>query len=162
MIILKILFKINCILKLVFFKLVYGKKLSFGKKFTFRKGFSLIIDGKDAKVKIGNNVFFNNFCTIAAMENISIDDNTIFGENVKIYDHNHLFSNPEIAIKNQGYNSSKITIGKNCWIASNVIILKGVTIGDHVVIGAGNIVYKDIPGNSVILSKQEQMLKSSV
>lgn len=162
MTILKILFKINCIFKIIFFKIIYRRKFEFGEKFTFRKGFSLIIDGKSAKVRIGDNVFFNNFCTIAAMKNITIGNNTIFGENVKIYDHNHLFSNPKISIKNQGYNSDEITIGENCWIASNVVILKGVTIGDHSVIGAGNVVFKDVPENTVLLSKQEQILKNLV
>ncbi|WP_378105605.1 acyltransferase [Chryseobacterium sp. sg2396] len=162
MIILKVLFKINCFFKLLFLKLVYGRKLSYGKKFTFRKHFSLIIDGQNAQVNIGNNVFFNNFCTIAAMDNITIGDNTIFGENVKIYDHNHQFKNASIPIKNQGYSSERIIIGENCWIASNVVILKGVTIGNHSVVGAGNIVYKDVPENSVLLSVQEHILKSSV
>ena len=162
MIILKIFFKINCLFKLLVFKLIYGKKLACGKKFSFRKNFSLIIDGKNAKVKIGNNVFFNNFCTIAAMDNITIGDNTIFGENVKIYDHNHQFKSTAIPIKNQGYTSERIVIGENCWIASNVVILKGVIIGNHSVIGAGNIVYKDVPENSILLSQQVQILKSSI
>ena len=162
MIALKILFKINCFFKLIFFKIIYRNKLSYGQKFTFRKGFSLIIDGKDAKVKIGDNVFFNNFCTIAAMESVTIGNNTIFGENVKIYDHNHQYKNPDIAIKNQGYNSEKITIGENSWIASNVVILKGVTIGNHSIIGAGVVVYKDVPDHSILLSKQEQFTRSSI
>lgn len=161
MIVLKIFLKINCLIKIIFFKLLYGRNIIFGKKFTFRKGFSLIIDGKNAKVRIGDNVFFNNFCTIAAMKNVTIGKNTIFGENVKIYDHNHLYKDIETPIKNQGYSSAKITIGENCWIGSNVIILKGVTIGNNVVIGAGNVVYKDVPENSILILKQENLLKSS-
>ncbi|MFC0344683.1 acyltransferase [Epilithonimonas hispanica] len=157
---LKVLFRLNCFFKLILFKLIYGDKISFGRNVTFRKQFSLVIDGKNAKVNIGDNVFFNNFCTIAAMENITIGKNTIFGENVKIYDHNHLYKDINIPIKNQGYSTSKIIIGENCWIASNVMILKGVTIGNHVVIGAGNTVYKDVPDNSVLLSKHDQILKS--
>jgi len=160
MLVLKILFKINCFFKLIFYKLIYGGKLIFGERFTFRKNFSLIIDGKKAKIKIGDNVFFNNFCTLASMENITIGSNTIFGENVKIYDHNHNYKDPKIPIKKQGYNSAPITIGENCWIASNVIILKGVTIGDHCVIGAGNIIYKDVSNHTVLLSKQEQILRN--
>jgi acetyltransferase-like isoleucine patch superfamily enzyme len=162
MTILKIFFKINCLFKLIFFKFIYGNKIIFGKNFTFRKGFSLIIDGKNAKVKIGNGVFFNNFCTIAAMKSIKIGDNTIFGENVKIYDHNHQFRNPFIAIKNQGYASQEIIIGENCWIASHVVILKGVTIGNHSIIGAGNVVYKDVPENSILLAVQQQIFKDSI
>ena len=35
------------------------------------------------------------------------------------------------------------------WIGGNVIILPGVTIGDNCTIGAGSVVTKDIPANSV-------------
>ena len=38
---------------------------------------------------------------------------------------------------------------KNCWIGANVVILKGVTIGDNVIIGAGAVIHKDIPSNSI-------------
>ena len=46
--------------------------------------------------------------------------------------------------------SSQITIGNNVWIASNVKILKGVNIGNNCVIGAGSVVNKDIPDNSMV------------
>ncbi|WP_245539688.1 hypothetical protein [Riemerella columbina] len=38
---------------------------------------------------------------------------------------------------------------------TNCIILKGVTIGDNSIIGAGCIIYKDVPANSIIINKQE-------
>lgn len=42
-----------------------------------------------------------------------------------------------------------IIIGKNCFIGCRSVILPGVTIGDNVIIGAGSIVNKDIPSNTV-------------
>lgn len=56
------------------------------------------------KISIGNNVFFNNYCSIVSHESISIGDNCIFGENVKIYDHNYRFNINGIK-KNQGFSS---------------------------------------------------------
>ena len=44
-----------------------------------------------------------------------------------------------------------ITIGDNCWLASNVTVCPGVTIGNNCVIGAGSVVTKDIPDNSLVL-----------
>ncbi len=51
--------------------------------------------------------------------------------------------NPETVIY------GKIIIGKNCFIGCRTIILPNVNIGDNVIIGAGSIVNKDIPSNTV-------------
>lgn len=45
--------------------------------------------------------------------------------------------------------SGKVTIGNNVRFGVNVMVLKGVTIGDNCFIGAGSIVTKDIPANSI-------------
>ena len=45
--------------------------------------------------------------------------------------------------------SGKVCIGNNVYIATNVTLLKGVTIGDNCIIGAGSVVNKSIPANSV-------------
>ncbi|MDU3891679.1 MAG: acyltransferase [Lactococcus lactis] len=110
---------------------------------------------KSGKVIIGNHVFFNNFCSINAMLSVTIDDDCIFGENVKIYDHNHCYQDRSQSIKRQGFSTAAIQIGRNCWIGSQVTILKGVTIGDNSIIGAGVVVYQDVPENSIILSNGE-------
>ena len=45
--------------------------------------------------------------------------------------------------------SGFIRVGNNVRFGQNVMVLKGVTIGDNCFIGAGSIVTKDIPANSV-------------
>ena len=42
-----------------------------------------------------------------------------------------------------------IKIGRNCFIGCRSTILAGVTIGDNVIIGAGSVVNRDIPSNTV-------------
>lgn len=147
MYVLKIFWHLNALIKIFFYKIIFGSKLKMGKNITFRKGFSLLVDGR--KVSIGNNVFFNNYCSIVSHEAIIIGDNCIFGENVKIYDHNHRFNTNDIK-KNQGFSSQEIQIGKNCWLANNVILLKGAEIGDNSVIGAGCIIKEKIPANVIV------------
>lgn len=46
---------------------------------------------KKGEVRIGDDVFFNNYCSLNAIDSISIGDGTVFGENVKVYDHNHCY-----------------------------------------------------------------------
>jgi len=43
-----------------------------------------------------------------------------------------------------------ITIEDNCFIGQNAIILPGVTIGENSVVGAGAVVTKNVPPNSIV------------
>lgn len=149
----RIIFHINAIVKKFFLKLIYRNKIHFGKKVTFRKRFNVII-GKNARIQIGENCFFNNDCSLNAKQEIIIGKDTIIGENVKIYDHNHIFKNKNKKIIEQGFKTDKIIIGNNCWIGSNVVILKGVTIGNNVVIGAGCIIKNNINNNQIVKRKE--------
>ena len=128
-----------------------------GNNVDIRNSFNLVL-AKNANLVIKDNVFFNNLCSLNCLEKILIGENSLFGENVKIYDHNHLYDIDKVYHKE--FSTSPITIGKNCWLGSNVIVLKGVNIGDNVIIGAGCVIHKDVPSNSIILNKEEQIIKS--
>lgn len=163
MILLKIIYHLNTYITILFFRLIYaigGGELMVGKGISLRKGFSVMI-AKGGEIRIGDNVFFNNYCSLNANEKISIGKGTIFGENVKVYDHNHCYRDLSKPIKEQGFTSASVSIGSHCWIASNVVVLKGVTIGDNCVIGAGSVVYKDVAPNTIIINKQNMIVKST-
>ncbi|MGN0453958.1 MAG: acyltransferase [Ruminococcus sp.] len=149
---------IKATIKKAAYKLIYGKHLRMGKGVTFRRGFTLCIE-KEGRVSIGNDCFFNNYCSVNSLKEVKIGDNCIFGENVKIYDHNHKFRDKSLPIKDQGYSSSAVEIGSDCWIGSNVVILKGVKIGSHCVIGANCLIYGDIPENTVVKNNQNLALE---
>lgn len=54
----------------------------------------------------------------------------------------------------------RIIIGNNVNIGWNVIIMPNVTIGDNVIIGAGAIVTKDIPQNSVAVGIPARVIET--
>lgn len=56
--------------------------------------------------------------------------------------------------------SAPIKIGNNVYIGLNSTILLGVTIGDRCIIGAGSIVTKNIPPNSVAAGVPARVIKS--
>ncbi len=157
---LRLLWLLNKFLSYCFYKIIYRRKnLHLPWSCRFRYGLNIVIDGKHATVTIGENCFFNNCCSLNCLNQIEIGANTLFGENVKIYDHNHIYSSTDIPIVDQGFTTAPIKIGCNCWIGSNVTILKGVTIGNHCVIGAGCTIYKNVPDNSIVVNKQDMMIK---
>lgn len=137
----------------------YGQ-IVIGEKFYMKEnGYILVFP--EAKISIGKRVFFNNYCSINCLEKIEIGDDTMFGEGVKLYDHNHLISHDSgISISKAEFSKAPIIIGKNCWIASNVIILKGVTIGDNSIIGAGCVIHKSVPPNSIVKNSQNLITES--
>lgn len=116
-------------------------------------GRCVIIVDEDARVDIGEKVYFNEGLMISSKSNISIGAGCQFGPNVKIFDNNHCFDKDHGVLST--HNSSDIHIGKNCWIAANVTILKGSNIGDNCVIGAGCVIKGDIPPASIVSQKQE-------
>lgn len=121
--------------------------IKFGDKIISDGRFVAIV-GKDAVLKIGNGVYFNEDCMISGKSEVVIGDGCQFGPNVKIFDNNHKFNAEQGVLSS--HKSAPIHIGEHCWIGANAVILKGVTIGKNTVVGAGCVVARDIPERSVV------------
>ena len=55
-----------------------------------------------------------------------------------------------------------VIIGNNVWIGGRVTILPGVVIGDKCVIGAGAVVTKSIPPNSLAVGNPAIVMKTII
>ena len=53
-----------------------------------------------------------------------------------------------------------VRIGDDVFIGKNAIILPGVTIGSRVIVGAGAVVGKDVPDNSVVAGNPARIIRS--
>ena len=108
-------------------------------------------------VHLGNHVYANFGLTCVDDTHIYIGDHTMMGPNVNLATANHPLL-PELREKAYQYNLP-IHIGKNCWLGAGVIVVPGVTIGDNTVIGAGSVVSKDIPANSLAVGNPCRVLR---
>ena len=104
----------------------------------------------------GENCYANFNFTVLDICPVTIGDNVFFGPNCMLATPVHPFRYQERNIKYKedgtAYDdeyAKPITIGSNCWLASNVVVIGGVTIGEGCVIGAGSVVTRDIPANSL-------------
>ncbi len=53
-----------------------------------------------------------------------------------------------------------ICVGNNVFIGNNSILLPGVIIGDNYIIGAGSVVSKNVPENSVVAGNPAKVIMS--
>ena len=109
------------------------------------------------QIRVGKR-FFANFClTILDEALVTFGDDCFVGPNVSIYTACHS-TNPVERNTRQEW-AKPVTIGNNVWIGGSVTILAGVTIGDNCTIGAGSVVTRDIPANSVVVGNPARVVK---
>lgn len=58
-----------------------------------------------------------------------------------------------------GINKFKTEIGKNAFIGSDTMLVAPVTVGDNSLIGAGSVITKDVPNNSLAVTRSKQIIK---
>ncbi|MCD6570639.1 MAG: acyltransferase [Deltaproteobacteria bacterium] len=109
----------------------------------------------NASIHIGNHCLICPGVRISAGSKITIGDNCMMAHNSYISDcdwhdtYNRITSGKALPVR----------IGNNVWIADSAIICKGVTIGDNSIVGAGAVVTKDIPINSVAAGNPAVVVK---
>lgn len=108
-------------------------------------------------IEIGENFYSNHNLTILDGNKVKFGDNVFIAPNCGFYTAGHPL---DYKTRNEGLEYTKpIEVGNNVWIGGNVIVLPGVKIGDNVVIGAGSVVNKDIPSNSVAVGNPCKVIK---
>jgi acetyltransferase-like isoleucine patch superfamily enzyme len=116
---------------------------------------------REAKLKIGENTTIGNNTIIVSSKDITIGKNCMIAPFVHILDSNHGLSLKE-NFSEQENSCRSVEIKDNCWIGSGVTILSGVVLEENVVVGAGSVVTKSFPKNSVLVgipAKIKKILK---
>lgn len=98
-------------------------------------------------ISVGRNFYSNFNMVILDGAPVTFGDNVFVAPNCGFYTAGHPL---DYESRNKGLEYARpIRIGNNVWIGAQVCVLPGVTIGDNCVIGAGSVVNRDIPANSL-------------
>ncbi len=106
---------------------------------------------------IGDNTYINYGFHCLDVCEVRIGKNVLIAPGVHIYAATHPVD-PEIRLSQQEC-GKPVTIGNNVWIGGCAIICPGVTVGDNCTVGAGSVVTKDIPANSVAVGNPCRVIK---
>lgn len=91
---------------------------------------------------------------------VVIGKDVLIGPEVVIYTNGHNFQRLDIPINQQGSSEyKKVIIEDDVWIGRRVLILPGVKIQKGTVVGAGSVVTKTFPKNSVIAGNPARVVK---
>lgn len=120
--------------------------------------------------RIGKNC---NICANVLIENdVQIGNNVTVKSGVQLWDgvkiEDNVFIGPNVTFTNDIYPRSKkypekferTVIKRGASIGANSTILPGITIGEYAMIGAGSVVTKDIPDNTLWYGNPAKQIRS--
>lgn len=118
-------------------------------------------------ITMGDGSYANFHFTVLDEAPVTIGKNVFIGPNVSLltpihplrYQERNPFFRQETGCTTNLERAAPITIGDNCWLGGSVTVCPGVTIGEGSVIGAGSLVIRDIPPNSLAVGNPCRVLR---
>lgn len=125
----------------------------YGKNNIIKEGFRCNFG---INITMGDNCYINYNVVFLDSGLIKLGNNVFIGPGTVVSAVTH----PIEARMRRNLQINKIEIGDDVWIGANVVILPGVTIGNRAVIGAGSVVKRDIPPDTVYAGTLAHFIRS--
>lgn len=119
---------------------------------------------QSAVIKIGDSVGISG-AVICAKDNVTIGDRVMIGSGVVICDtdFHSLDYQVRATMEDSSYAmSSPVYIGDDCFIGARAMVMKGVTIGNRSIVGAGSVVVKDVPEDTIVAGNPAKVIRTLV
>ena len=108
-------------------------------------------------IHIGDHVYLNVMCTILDCAEVHIGHHVMVGPAVQIYTAAHLL---QAEGRIRGLEVARpIVIEDNVWLGGGAMLLPGVRIGRNAVVGAGAVVPRDVPANTVVAGNPAKVIR---
>ena len=116
-------------------------------------------------VEIQKGAFIGKNCKISShtfiCEGVHIEDNVFVGHNVTFINDKHpRAANPDGTMQTEAdWECIETYVKKGASIGSSSTIMCGVTVGENAIVGAGAVVTKDVPPNTIVAGVPAQVIK---
>ena len=125
-------------------------------------GRNTIIYCKNGDIEIGENVSFSANCIVFSSNRLTMKKNSVVAAFVYVlsggeYD---LDDPTPLALQKGTCTKGPLEIGEDVWLGAGVKVLDGACIGNHCAIGAGGVVNKPVPANSIAVGVPARVVKT--
>ena len=142
---------------------VFGAPIKIGKH-------ANILSTSDKKVrftvwpedKTKGGIEIGDYCLICPGVRISSADHIKIGNNTMLASHAYVTDSDWHGIYNRIWTigtTAPVSIGENVWIGDSAIVCKGVEIGNNSIIGAGSVVIRSIPPNTIAAGNPARVVR---
>lgn len=117
-------------------------------------------------VEIQKNARVGKNCKISShtfiCEGVTIEDNVFISHNVTfINDRYPRSTNEEGELQTEAdWHCEETLVKKGASIGSSVTLLCGVTVGENAIVGAGSVVTRDVPANTIVAGNPAKVLRT--
>ncbi|MYZ48641.1 sugar O-acetyltransferase [Propylenella binzhouense] len=110
-----------------------------------------------SQIRIGAGTFVNYDCIFLDCAAIEIGARVQIAPGVHIYTATHPL---DASVRAEGLESAlPVRIGDDVWIGGRAVILPGVSVGARAVIGAGAVVARDVPPDTLVLGSPARVVR---
>jgi acetyltransferase-like isoleucine patch superfamily enzyme len=128
-----------------------NRKLSCKLRFIDEGGGGFVVAGNLSKFSIDETSYIKSGSYIECSGGVTIGKYCHLSRGVTIFSTTHEYDERPKIPYDEILTPRPVVIKDFVWVGSHAIILGGVTIGEGVIIGAGSLVFKDVPDYSVVM-----------
>jgi acetyltransferase-like isoleucine patch superfamily enzyme len=118
-----------------------------------------------AFVEIQKNASVGKRCKISShtfiCEGVTIEDNVFIGHGVTFINDSYPRATTGGALQSEAdWKVERTVVKQGASIGSGATILANISIGENAIVGAGSVVTKDVPGNTIVAGNPAKVLRS--
>ncbi|HMP74909.1 MAG TPA: acyltransferase [Kiritimatiellia bacterium] len=123
-------------------------------------GRNTILSCKNGDIVLGDQVNIGFNCEIFSGARVELGARVMLAAYTYIIGGGHAYDRIDVSPLEQARTAVGVSVGEGAWLGAGVKVLDGTSVGAHSIIGAGAVVTKDIPAQSIAAGLPAEVLRS--